>query len=231
MVPEMEGTSKDPWYYHVTNSKLYNLNCLLSIIPASDLVPGDIVEVGVGCKVPADMRVIEMLSSQLRVDQAILTAEKCWLDQIFLLAWIISQGYKRNLARIISGMPLFPINKLEMYFSWENCHFGLNDVFIFYLVMFGPFTLYFQEMLINLVSSFPSILKTAVSKTAPILGAFPISRFQRPQVERGTCVEITGFMACGIGASSLIKNAEAQHCLGLDDVNREALRKCPACSC
>ncbi|XP_057852487.1 calcium-transporting ATPase 3, endoplasmic reticulum-type [Cryptomeria japonica] len=52
-------------------------NGLLSIIPASDLVPGDIVEVGVGCKVPADMRVIEMLGSQLRVDQAILTGESC----------------------------------------------------------------------------------------------------------------------------------------------------------
>lgn len=27
----------------------------------------------VGCKIPADMRMIEMLSTQLRVDQAILT--------------------------------------------------------------------------------------------------------------------------------------------------------------
>ncbi|KAH9297276.1 hypothetical protein KI387_028958, partial [Taxus chinensis] len=52
-------------------------NGLLSIVPACDLVPGDIVEVGVGCKVPADMRVIEMLGSQLRIDQAILTGESC----------------------------------------------------------------------------------------------------------------------------------------------------------
>ncbi|KAF3773711.1 Calcium-transporting ATPase 3, partial [Nymphaea thermarum] len=48
-------------------------NGCFSIIPATDLVPGDIVEVGVGCKVPADMRMIEMLSSHFRVDQAILT--------------------------------------------------------------------------------------------------------------------------------------------------------------
>ncbi|KAK6939731.1 hypothetical protein RJ641_029262 [Dillenia turbinata] len=52
-------------------------NGCLSILPATDLVPGDIVEVCVGCKIPADMRMIEMLSSQLRVDQAILTGESC----------------------------------------------------------------------------------------------------------------------------------------------------------
>ncbi|KAG8080818.1 hypothetical protein GUJ93_ZPchr0007g4192 [Zizania palustris] len=49
-------------------------NGCFSILPATELVPGDIVEVGVGCKVPADMRTIEMLSHQFRVDQAILTA-------------------------------------------------------------------------------------------------------------------------------------------------------------
>ncbi|XP_020256295.1 calcium-transporting ATPase 3, endoplasmic reticulum-type isoform X2 [Asparagus officinalis] len=52
-------------------------NGCFSILPATELVPGDIVEVGVGCKVPADMRMIEMLSNQLRVDQAILTGESC----------------------------------------------------------------------------------------------------------------------------------------------------------
>ncbi|XXG48826.1 hypothetical protein AAC387_Pa02g3165 [Persea americana] len=52
-------------------------NGCFSILPATELVPGDIVEVGVGCKVPADMRMVEMLSNQLRVDQAILTGESC----------------------------------------------------------------------------------------------------------------------------------------------------------
>ncbi|KAI8548571.1 hypothetical protein RHMOL_Rhmol07G0282900 [Rhododendron molle] len=52
-------------------------NGCFSILPATDLVPGDIVEVSVGCKVPADMRMIEMLTDQLRVDQAILTGESC----------------------------------------------------------------------------------------------------------------------------------------------------------
>ncbi|KAE8258926.1 hypothetical protein A4X13_0g1348 [Tilletia indica] len=46
-----------------------------SKIPASMLVPGDILQLSVGDKVPADARVISLSSSSLRVDQAILTGE------------------------------------------------------------------------------------------------------------------------------------------------------------
>ena len=35
----------------------------------TDLVPGDLVEVGVGGKVPADTRVAQLLSTTLRIDQ------------------------------------------------------------------------------------------------------------------------------------------------------------------
>uniref|UniRef100_A0A6N2MP65 Cation-transporting P-type ATPase N-terminal domain-containing protein n=1 Tax=Salix viminalis TaxID=40686 RepID=A0A6N2MP65_SALVM len=56
-------------------------NGCFSILPATELVPGDIVEVSVGCKVPADMRMIEMLSNLLRVDQAILTGESCSVEK------------------------------------------------------------------------------------------------------------------------------------------------------
>ncbi|CAL8471661.1 g11203 [Coccomyxa elongata] len=47
----------------------------LTVIPAVDLVPGDVVEIAVGAKVPADLRLIQRFSSTFRVDQSILTGE------------------------------------------------------------------------------------------------------------------------------------------------------------
>ncbi|RKP19870.1 calcium-transporting ATPase [Rozella allomycis CSF55] len=48
---------------------------LLEKIATEELVPGDIVEVSVGDKIPADMRIVEIKSSAFKVDQAILTGE------------------------------------------------------------------------------------------------------------------------------------------------------------
>ncbi|PWA41741.1 ER-type Ca2+-ATPase 2 [Artemisia annua] len=47
----------------------------ISDLPAKELVPGDIVELRVGDKVPADMRVLELVSSTLRLEQGSLTGE------------------------------------------------------------------------------------------------------------------------------------------------------------
>lgn len=78
-------------------------NGLLSIIPASDLVPGDIVEIGVGCKVPADMRVIKMIGNQLRVDQAILTGESCSVGKEVSIACANRAVYQDKTNILFSG--------------------------------------------------------------------------------------------------------------------------------
>ncbi|GJM94414.1 hypothetical protein PR202_ga11055 [Eleusine coracana subsp. coracana] len=44
-------------------------------LPARDLVPGDVVQLRVGDKVPADMRVAKLVTSTLRVEQGSLTGE------------------------------------------------------------------------------------------------------------------------------------------------------------
>jgi magnesium-transporting ATPase (P-type) len=50
-------------------------NGQITLVDAKDLVPGDIVEIAVGDKVPADVRLLEMQSTALKVEQAALTGE------------------------------------------------------------------------------------------------------------------------------------------------------------
>jgi Ca2+ transporting ATPase len=44
-------------------------------IRAREIVPGDLVEISVGDKIPADMRITKIFSTTLRIDQSILTGE------------------------------------------------------------------------------------------------------------------------------------------------------------
>ncbi len=44
-------------------------------IPASELVPGDVILVSVGNKIPADARLLSISSGSFRIDQALLTGE------------------------------------------------------------------------------------------------------------------------------------------------------------
>ena len=44
-------------------------------IRAKEIVPGDIVEISVGDKIPADIRLSKIFSTTLRIDQSILTGE------------------------------------------------------------------------------------------------------------------------------------------------------------
>ncbi|CAL9048268.1 calcium-transporting ATPase 1, endoplasmic reticulum-type [Musa acuminata AAA Group] len=54
---------------------------LIPNLPAKDLLPGDIVELKVGDKVPADMRVLYLISSTVRVEQASLTGENAAVNK------------------------------------------------------------------------------------------------------------------------------------------------------
>lgn len=54
----------------------------LAKVPASALVPGDIVSVHVGDRIPADCRILSFSSSSFRVDQAMLTGESMSVGKV-----------------------------------------------------------------------------------------------------------------------------------------------------
>ncbi|XP_077234433.1 calcium-transporting ATPase, endoplasmic reticulum-type-like [Tasmannia lanceolata] len=57
------------------HTKVLRDGCYVPDLPARELVPGDIVELRVGDKVPADMRIASLKTSTLRLEQSSLTGE------------------------------------------------------------------------------------------------------------------------------------------------------------
>jgi Ca2+ transporting ATPase len=60
--------------YSASEAKVYR-NGQIKRIRADELVPGDIISVAIGDRIPADCRILSILSNSFRLDQAILTGE------------------------------------------------------------------------------------------------------------------------------------------------------------
>lgn len=61
--------------YSANEANVIRNNGTVSRVKADDLVPGDIVSVSVGSRIPADCRLVHVESNSFAVDQAILTGE------------------------------------------------------------------------------------------------------------------------------------------------------------
>jgi Ca2+-transporting ATPase len=57
------------------HARVYRNGTFISDLPAAELVPGDICEIWVGDKVPADCRVAKLLTTTIRTEEAALTGE------------------------------------------------------------------------------------------------------------------------------------------------------------
>jgi P-type Ca2+ transporter type 2A len=60
--------------YSPDDAKVFRAGSVTKI-NATELVPGDIIQVAVGDRIPADCRLLSISSSCFKVDQAILTGE------------------------------------------------------------------------------------------------------------------------------------------------------------
>lgn len=75
-------------------------------IHASELVPGDIVSIAVGDKIPADCRLLSISSSSFKVDQAILTGESESVSK-FIDAVPDLKAVKQDMTNIVFSVSIF----------------------------------------------------------------------------------------------------------------------------
>lgn len=78
----------------------------LAKIHASDLVPGDIISIAVGDKIPADCRLLFVSSSSFRVDQAILTGESVSVHKS-IQAVFDPKAVKQDMTNMLFSVRIF----------------------------------------------------------------------------------------------------------------------------
>jgi hypothetical protein len=76
---------------------------VITTLPVRELVPGDIVEVRVGDKAPADCYVIHIHTAALRVDQSIVTGESGSVDKVAGAINVVDAVAQDKINMIFSG--------------------------------------------------------------------------------------------------------------------------------
>lgn len=95
-------------------------------VPASEVVPGDIILVSVGNRIPADARLLSISSGSFRIDQALLTGESESVSKVCEAvgdAKAVKQDMINMLFSVRLYLPLLPI----LVSHYDYTHTGNNS--------------------------------------------------------------------------------------------------------
>ncbi|EFX02896.1 endoplasmic reticulum calcium P-type ATPase [Grosmannia clavigera kw1407] len=109
--------------YSANEANVIRNNGLVSRVKAEELVPGDIVSVSVGSRIPADCRLIAIESNSFAVDQAILTGE--------------SESVGKDSAAVVADDKAVKQDQVNMLFSGTTVVTGRAKAVV---VLTGPNT-------------------------------------------------------------------------------------------